>query len=94
MNVYLSGPMRGHDDLNYPAFNAAAEQLRATGYFVFNPAESSPLNAGIRECFAIDVAWICAHADAIAMLPGWENSKGAKAELALSEALGHEVIYL
>lgn len=48
----------------------------------------------LRDALADDTAWICKHADAIALLPGWENSKGAKAELALSEALGHQVIYL
>lgn len=48
----------------------------------------------LREALADDTKFICLEADAIALLPGWENSKGAKAELALSEALGHKVIYL
>jgi hypothetical protein len=49
---------------------------------------------GIRKMLGDDVAYICNEADAIAMLPGWENSKGARAEWHLSLALGHEVIYL
>lgn len=48
----------------------------------------------LREALADDCEFICKHADAIAMLPGWERSKGAKAERALSMALGHLVIYL
>lgn len=48
----------------------------------------------LREALADDTKFICLEADAIALLPGWENSKGAKAELALSEALGHKVLYL
>ena len=35
-----------------------------------------------------DTKWICENADAIALLPGWEKSSGANAELALGKALG------
>ncbi|MDA4120440.1 MAG: DUF4406 domain-containing protein [Thaumarchaeota archaeon] len=48
----------------------------------------------LREALGADCAWICAHADAIALLPGWETSKGATAERALGIALGLEIIYL
>lgn len=48
----------------------------------------------LREALAADLAWICASADAIALLPGWQNSKGARAERATAEALGLEVIEL
>ncbi|WP_259331943.1 DUF4406 domain-containing protein [Pseudomonas sp. GW101-3H06] len=37
--VYVAGPMTGLMDFNYPAFNAAADQLRALGYEVENPAD-------------------------------------------------------
>jgi hypothetical protein len=47
-----------------------------------------------RKVFADDLGWICAEADGVALLPGWETSKGANAEKAAAEALGLEVIYL
>lgn len=47
-----------------------------------------------RECLAADLAWIAAEGEAIALLPGWENSSGAKAEKALADALNLKVIYL
>jgi len=47
-----------------------------------------------RLAMADNCDWLCHHADAIALLPGWERSRGAKAERALAIALGLEVIYL
>ena len=48
----------------------------------------------VRNCFLADVTWICQAAEAIALLPGWEKSKGATAEKALGEAIGLKIIYL
>lgn len=48
----------------------------------------------LREALGADLAWICAEADAIALLPGWQNSKGATAERATAVALGLQVIEL
>lgn len=42
----------------------------------------------LREALGADLAWICAEADGIALLPGWKNSKGATAEHATAVALG------
>ena len=44
----------------------------------------------LREALGADLAWICAEADAVAMLPGWETSRGATAERATAIALGLE----
>jgi hypothetical protein len=48
----------------------------------------------LRVALGDDLAWICGHADAIALLPGWQNSKGVAAELATAKALGLQVIEL
>lgn len=48
----------------------------------------------LREALGADLDWICTHADGIALLPGWEHSKGAQAEKAVAEALGLQVLYI
>jgi len=48
----------------------------------------------LRSALVEDTAFISKEADLIAMLPGWERSKGAIAEKALATALGLDVIYL
>lgn len=96
--IYLAGPMTGLPDYNFPAFMKAAAYLRSQGAIVFNPAENDLLRYGAdflqhaerfdpRKTFGDDTRWICEYADAIALLPGWENSTGVKAELALAKAL-------
>ena len=39
MKLYISGPMTGVPQYNFPAFDAAATYARAQGYEVINPAE-------------------------------------------------------
>lgn len=48
----------------------------------------------LREALGADAEFICTHADGIALLPGWERSKGACAERALADALGLTIIIL
>jgi len=48
----------------------------------------------LRVALGEDLAWICEHADGIALLPGWQNSKGATAERAAAIALGLSVLEL
>lgn len=48
----------------------------------------------LRDALGADLAYICAEADAVALLPGWENSKGANAERATALALGLTLIHL
>jgi nucleoside 2-deoxyribosyltransferase len=104
MKIYLAGPMSGFDDFNFPTFHKYAFELRKEGHDVFSPAEADlekwgdlenvRKNATYRECLRTDLNWILDEAEAIALIPGWEKSKGVAAELALSKALGLKEIYL
>lgn len=96
MKVYLSGPMTGLPEYNYPMFNRVASDLRSRGYEVYNPAEfawDGPLDDfPLRAAFKEYCSFICEDADAIVMLPRHEASKGASVELALAKVCGLEVI--
>ena len=92
--IYLSGPMAGLPDHNYPAFFAAAAELRAAGHEVVNPAELNPEHdRPWVDCLRTDIRELCS-CEAIALLPGWENSKGANLELHVAHRLEMEVIHL
>lgn len=94
MRIYVAGGMTGLPDLNFPAFENATKMLREQGHTVFNPAEQGGDSTKYREYLTADLAWICTQADAIALLPGWQASKGATAEYATARALGLDVIVL
>lgn len=51
------------------------------------------LGFDLRAALAMDCEWICTQATEIYMLRGWATSSGARAERALAEALGLEVVY-
>lgn len=91
--VYVSGPMTGMPDFNYPAFNAAAAQLRAAGYEVVNPAELDANDTGPmtwEQYMRRDIKALM-DCDGLALLPGWRNSRGALLESFLARALGFDV---
>lgn len=94
VRVYLAGPMTGHKDLNFPAFHAAAANLRASGYEVVNPAEINPdPNACWTACMREDIAQLV-KCDRIALLPGWEKSRGALIEARIAADLSMPRIYI
>ena len=48
----------------------------------------------LREALGADLAWICSTAEGIALLPGWNESRGARAERAAADALRLRIIYI
>ena len=104
IRVYLAGPMRGLPEWNFPAFDAAAERLRAMGLVVYNPADISRAQGfspdqpfgpdQLRKSLQIDIWHLLYHCDRLAALPGWQHSEGARIEVALARALGMPVFAL
>ena len=91
--VYISGPMTGMPDLNRCAFTFAEGRILAHGMKPVNPHTLCDPSWDWNKCMRADVTALCA-CDALLLLPGWENSKGAKAEKAAADALGLEIIIL
>lgn len=94
--VYVAGPMTGIPDFNYPAFNAAEKALAHAGYFVLNPTHAERHNPTPGTPQTWD--WYMRHcirmvldADALALLPGWENSRGATLEHTIATALALDI---
>ena len=82
--VYISGPMSGMPEHNFPAFHAEAARLRALGYAVVNPAELNPEpGKSWEECMKVDLRELL-DCDLVALLPDWNKSKGARAEMELA----------
>lgn len=87
---YLSGPMSGIEGNNFPAFEAACQQLRRRGFDIRSPHEkgseldtSTPYVEYLRQ----DIAMMTAECQSLILLPGWPASNGARMELAIALTL-------
>lgn len=85
--IYVAGPMTGLPEYNLPAFAAATLELQALGHDAVNPGRRGAdpaktwqdyMRAGIADLITCD---------AVALLDGWERSKGATLELQIARAL-------
>lgn len=107
--VYIAGPMRGYEDYNFPMFDRATAFFEREGWIVISPAELDRLYEGwgaappwgwkgtkedYRRFILRDIHAIIENCTAVAFLPGWEDSKGAKVERAIAEFFALEIIDL
>jgi nucleoside 2-deoxyribosyltransferase len=89
MKFYLSGPMTGLPEYNYPAFREAAEFLRAGGLQVMSPHEALGGHGDrTREEYMREDLKQLLECDAIIMLPDWHLAAGAKLELEIAVQCG------
>ncbi len=94
--LYVSGPMTGIPEFNHPAFNAATAKLRRAGFDVINPAEVDaargwvPGSQSWEEYMRVNLLDLLT-ADALAVLPRHEHSRGATLEIHVARKLGWQV---
>lgn len=93
-SVYIAGPMRGYENLNFEAFFRKQEQLEALGLTVYNPAKDDDADPEkpLKYYMGRDLAGLC-DCDAVVVLPGWEKSDGASLEVYVARSLGMPVLY-
>lgn len=109
--IYLSGPMRGHAEFNFPAFEHASRiirinkpedklvspheldcQIEDIGRFDpnnFNPETNVDVKNHLTSVLKRD-AELVLDSDLVLTMDGWEQSKGAVAEVMLARAAGIE----
>lgn len=101
MRIYISGPITGMPAGNRPAFTAAALQLQGLDHTVINPHDVGdlveqrmhPKEPGWSNYMRTDiVALMCC--DAVALLDGWQLSRGSTVERGLAIDLGMTVMPL
>jgi hypothetical protein len=108
MKLYIAGPMTGLPGFNYRAFFEAERAIMALGHTALNPARTDGPTAdeaiaasGTHEnpshtweyYLRRDIPKVTA-ADALVVLPGWQNSRGANLEVHIATSLGMPMFIL
>lgn len=94
VKIYISGPISGLPlEPCILRFTAAELKMRKSGFETVNPfVINKSRNRTWREYMVNDIKHLM-HCDAIYMLDGWKNSKGARIEHFIATEMGIKIIY-
>lgn len=91
MRIYIAGKVTGLDYLQVRStFKAAEASIKARGYKVTNPINFCGERWPWWLCMVVCLSALLG-CGAVAMLPGWESSRGANIERRFALALGKRV---
>ena len=87
MRIYIAGPMTGLPDLNRKAFADACYDLGAKGIEAVNPHILHPPVVEWPQAMRTDLVCML-NCDAVALLDGWRQSRGALLEHYVATSVG------
>lgn len=91
MKIYVAGPMTNLPEYNLPAFALATDRLKMAGYRPVNPGRHGVNPAYTWQDYIRRGLIELLQCEAVALLPGWENSQGAALEVHVAKALKMDV---
>lgn len=93
MKIYISGPITGIKNFE-KNFSKAEKKLKKIGHEVVNPVKIGEAlnNPSYEDYMKADLKALL-ECDAIYLLDGWSNSKGANAEIKVAVICGIRIIH-
>ena len=99
--IYIAGPITGKPNFNWDAFYNAESELQDDNWLTVNPCTSALSRklqqqetiskSDIKDVMLLDIS-LLANCDAVYMLNGWKESKGACAEYTFAKAIGLQIL--
>lgn len=90
--IYVSGPMTGYPETNYPAFFDAEKILNDAGFGAVNPARLGQVLGWTWEQYMRRALMQMMQCSVVVALPGWDYSRGAAEEVRIANMLKMPVL--